>query len=123
MLTTALSSFSDIELIEKIKFYIFEHIPPRSRGQAIGVLRNNPVALEHANLWQYYIANLDNFEKLSPFMYQAVLTGLLPELTKDEEDIKQFFEGYLKKKPMLQDAIDVALESMEINKQIKSFLN
>ncbi len=117
----AMSSIMDNKVIQEMQSYIFEKIPGRNRSIAIGVLAQNPNARD--TLWKWYIANLDNFEALHPFMYQRAITSIVPECVNDVDDINDFFEEYTKKKPMIKDAIDVALERMKINAQIKKHIN
>ncbi|MHA2254189.1 MAG: M1 family metallopeptidase, partial [Candidatus Kariarchaeaceae archaeon] len=114
----ALGKFTDKKLIEEMQFYIFDQIPARNRSTAIASLSLNPYATE--TLWYWYLANLDNFEKLHPYMYQQVLTVLVPRCVDHKEDIISFFKDYLVKNPQMQDAIDVALEIMEINARVKN---
>ncbi len=120
--TVALGKFSKLELIEKIQIYIFENIPSRNRMAAIGSLASNPIFNREGTykLWEWYLANLDNFEKLHPYMYQGAITSIIPQCVDNEDDIKAFFKDYVKKNPIIKDALDIALELMQINSKLKS---
>lgn len=114
---TAMSSFTEAELIEKQKLFIFDEIPARNRGNAIGTLVNNEQAQD--GIWEWYLANLDNFEKLHPFIYQQSLSAVITAGVKHKEEIQDFFADYVKKNPQVKDPVDKALETMEIRAQIK----
>lgn len=83
----------------------------------ISAIINNPKAKE--TLWYWYLANLDNFEKLPSFHYQRALIQLIPKCEAQAQDVKEFFVDYIKKKPDLGDTLDVGLETLEINLQFK----
>ena len=112
----AMASFSDKELITKVQGMIFEKIPNRNRGTVISTLCGNKVAKE--SMWHYYLANLDNFESLFPFMYQSVLMNLISNSKVHEEDMKGFFEEYQKKNPIAKEAVNIGFEYLEINKRL-----
>ncbi|RMG32882.1 MAG: M1 family peptidase [Methanobacteriota archaeon] len=112
----AITQVSNPELIPKVEEFIFEEIPYRNRGGAIALLASNPVAKE--TLWEWYLANLDNFEKLHPFMYQIALVSIISRSVDKENDVKEFFNGYLKKNPSIADAIEVGLENLEMIKHL-----
>ena len=98
--------------------YTFDKVPSRNRGTIINRSVNNPVAKN--TLWKWYLANLDNFEALHEYMYQSVLVDIIPICIDDMDEITEFFKDYLKKREFLRDAIDIALEQVEINAQMKN---
>ncbi len=114
----AITQVSDPELIKKVEDFIFEEIPYRNRGGAIAMLASNPMAKK--TLWEWYLANLDNFEKLHPFMYQIALVSIISRSIDKETDVREFFEGYLKKNPRVSDAIEVGFENLEMIKHLLS---
>lgn len=114
----AIGNFSDLDLIEEMQMYTFDKVPSRNRGTIINRIVNNPIAKK--TLWKWYLANLDNFEALHEYMYQSVLVDLIPICIDDMYEIKEFFVEYLKKREFLRDAIDIALEQVEINAQMKN---
>ena len=113
----ALMSFSDPNLVDKLKDLIFEKIPYGNRGGAIAVFASKPIAIE--GLWHWYLANLDNFEKLHPFMYQIALVSIISRSEMHEKDMEGFFKDYITKNLMVADAVEVGMELLRINKQIK----
>jgi hypothetical protein len=44
-----------------------------------------------------YLASLDNFENLHPYMYQQCLTVLIPKCTDYRDDIREFLKGMSKR--------------------------
>lgn len=114
----AITRFTDDKLIDKVEEFIFESIPYRNRGGAIAMFCANPNAKDR--IWKWYLSNLDNFEKLHPFMYQIALVSVISNSEQVENDMRDFFEGYVKKNPMVADAVEVGFETLQISKQIKS---
>ena len=115
-LITALGQFTEIEHIEKMQAYTFEKIPARNRRILILSLSNNAVA--KPTLWYWYLANLDNFEKLHEYSYQLAIVQIVSESSEYDNDVHEFFDNYVKKNPHISDAVDVAMENLEI---IKNF--
>ncbi len=117
----ALGDFNELSLIEEMQMYTFEKVPLRNRSTIIQGIIANPKA--KATLWKWYIANLDNFEALTDYMYQNVLTSLIPMCTDDIDDVRSFFKEYLNKRPNLTDALDIAMENVEINAKLLNKYN
>jgi len=118
---SAMTNFSDEELLEKVQNMVFTDIPSRNRGLAISSLCRNPVT--SPAMWEYYIANLDSFEALNNFMYQGAVVSTILTGMEQFDDIQSFFDEYLKKNPQTSDAVDVGLEQLKIQMQFKEFLN
>ncbi len=116
----AMTNFSDKELLEKVKDMVFTEVPSRNRGFVIAGLARNELIKD--DIWLWYIANLDSFEALNNFMYQGAVLSVISAGDKHIDDMKKFFEDLVKKKPRMADAVEVALEQLEIKIQFKSFL-
>lgn len=112
----ALSAFTDIKILEEMQEYVFDKVPMRNRTNLINGIIANPLAKQ--TLWKWYLANLDNFESLTDYMYQGILTTLVPRCTDELDEVKEFFNDYLKKRKQLVDAIDIAMENVEINAKL-----
>jgi aminopeptidase N len=112
----ALGEVSDLAIIEELQEYVFEKVPLRNRTTLINTIITNPISKK--TLWKWYLANLDNFESLTEYMYQGVLTTIIPTCTDDLDEMKEFFADYEKKRPQLSDALDIAMENVEINAKL-----
>lgn len=120
-LLLSLGQFTQPEQIEKMQAYTFDKIPARNRRVLIQSLSTNPYA-KHT-LWHWYLANLDNFEKLHEYSYQIAIVQIVGESSEYSQDIHDFFEGYVLKNPQVVDAVDVALENLEITKNFVAHIN
>lgn len=116
-----LGKLSNPDHIQKIQEYTFEKVPPRNRGTLIATLCTNPDAKK--TLWHWYLANLDNFEKLHPFIYQSSIVNICMKSEEFENDVKTHFKEYVKKNPSVSDAIDVGLEGLDVNLELKVLIN
>ena len=112
LLTSAIASFSDSECIEKAKMLVFSKIPLRNRITVISYLFRNINARD--SLWKWFIANLDNFEALSPYMYQLTITQLIPASKKHKDDMEEFFSNYIKNRPLAAEASKIGFEYLKI---------
>ncbi|OLS18661.1 MAG: Tricorn protease-interacting factor F2 [Candidatus Heimdallarchaeota archaeon LC_2] len=117
----SLGKFTQISHIEKMQNYIFEKVPMRNQTTLIQSLASNPEAT--SSLWHWYLANLDNFEKLHEYMYQISILAIVTKSSQYESDVKEFYEGYLQKNPKVKDAVDVALEGLKIRNNLTSHIN
>ncbi|MFV2013910.1 MAG: M1 family metallopeptidase [Candidatus Heimdallarchaeota archaeon] len=120
-LITALGQFTMDGHIEKMQAYTFETIPARNRGFLIQSLTNNATAKN--TLWHWYLANLDNFEKLHEYSYQLAIVEIASKSSEYYQDVHNFFERYVENNPKVSDAVDVALENLEISKNFTTHIN
>lgn len=120
-LITSLGQFTKMDHIEKMQAYTFEKIPARNRRILIQSLSNNASA-KHT-LWYWYLANLDNFEKLHEYSYQLAIVQIVNESAEYYDDVHRFFDEYVRKNPHVLDAVDVAMENLEINKNFTEHIN
>lgn len=120
-LITALGQFSKMDHIEKMQAYTFEKIPARNRRILILSLTDNAAA--KPTLWYWYLANLDNFEKLHEYSYQMAIVQIVEESSDHYNDVHEFFDDYVKRNPHVSDAVDVAMENLEIIKNFTEHIN
>ena len=116
----AMFNFSSRKEIEKLQEYLFEEIPARNRGSAIEILCSNPYAKD--SIWEWYLANLDNFEKLHNFIYQRALTSVIVASVKYRDDVVDFFDKYMIKNPQVLDPVKKALETLDIRSKFLEFM-
>ena len=116
LILRAMASFTQKDAVDKVREVVFEKFPSRNRGSVINTLCKNSAA--KSGMWHWYIANLDNFEKLFPFMYQSVLVNLISASLEHEEDMREFFEDYQKKNPLAKESADIGFELLEIRKRL-----
>lgn len=120
-LLNSLGKFSELSHIEKMQTYVFEKVPMRNQNTLIQSVSSNPVAT--SSLWHWYLANLDNFEKLHDYMYQLAILEIVTRSGDYENDVTEFYDGYVKKNPKIKDAVDVALEGLKIRKNLRKHIN
>lgn len=116
--TIALGSFTDLTAIEEYQTYIFEHIPMRNQGTAIATLCRNVAAKD--TMWHFYLANLDGFGALFPYMHQNVIVALIAINEQHQIDMQQHFEQQIKKTPYLKDAVAIGFEYLQIFENMRS---
>ncbi len=115
----ALGSFRDTSLIEKIRQYVLENVPDRNKFVPLSHLAANPHAMP--SMWEWYVANVEKLEEFPPVHYERVIAAIVPVcgLGKKEE-VKAFFERYLKQKNKAKDVIELSLERLEINERMRA---
>jgi len=107
-------AFDQWELVEAALDFTLESVPPRNQFMPISTAGGNPAAAPH--LWAWYRSNLASLEAFHPLLYERVITGIVPiGGLENEADVRAFFDGYMQDKPQLKDAVELALEYMEIN--------
>jgi aminopeptidase N len=114
----ALTAFSRWELIEQALDFVLESVPPRNQFIPIATVTGNPVAAPR--MWAWYRSHLDPLEAFHPLLYERVITGIVPTGgLGHEEEVREFFESYVRKRPNLKDAVELALENLEINSRLR----
>ena len=114
----AMGSFSDKGMIEEAETYILEQVPDRNKFVPIAALASNPHAIP--GLWTWYVSNLEAFEGFHPMHYERVITSIVPiGGIGREEEVRAFFEDYMKKKERARDVIKLSLERLEINARMR----
>jgi len=115
----ALGSFGGKSLIEKTRQYVLENVPDRNKFVPLSHLAANPRAMP--SMWEWYVANVAQLEEFPPVHYERVIAAIVPVcgLGKQEE-VKAFFERYLKQKNKAKDVIQLSLERLEINERMRA---
>jgi tricorn protease interacting factor F2/3 len=114
----ALGNFKEKALIEKTQKYILDKVPDRNKFIPICYLAVNPYAV--AYMWEWYLSNLSELEKLHPMHYERVIESIVPVggIGKVKQ-VKIFFKNYMTKKNTPKDVIKLSLEKLEINLNMK----
>jgi aminopeptidase N len=114
----AMGTFAEWELVEEALAFSLTSVPPRNRFLPIAAAADNPSATPR--MWAWYREHLEQLEAFHPLLYERVITGILPlGGLGNEEAVFTFFNDYLKKRPELRDATDLALENLEINQRMR----
>ncbi len=118
---TVLGDFKNEEVLEQIlNEIVFTKIPLRNRANTISRLCNNPFAI--GKMWNWYIANLDNFGKMPPGIHGRSLNSIISNSLSEKADIEKFFSDYGKTNRIAKITSEKALETLEINLQVKKLL-
>ncbi len=116
---SALGSFKDKRLIEKAQLYVLGEVPDRNKFIPISSMAANPYAIPH--MWNWYLSNLTQLERLHPAHYERVIGGIVPICGIGREaEVKEFFQGYMRKKDKTEDIVTLSLEKLEINQRMRS---
>lgn len=112
-------AFDQWDLVEAALDFTLEHVPPRNQFMPIAAAGGNNTVAEH--LWEWYQKHLKTLEAFHPLLYERVITGIVPlGGLGHESGVDTFFDAYLKEQPQLKDAVELALEYLKINSQLRS---
>jgi hypothetical protein len=85
-----------------------------------------PIAAMGANpyaeplLWEWFVNNLQQLEKMHPLHLERVITGITPIAGIEKApEIRGFLENYVARSPKVRDAVTLALEKLEINMRMR----
>jgi len=113
-----LTAFSEWALVEEALDYVLEAVPPRNQFMPIAAAAGNPEAAPR--MWAWYKLHLGQLEAFHPLLYERVITGIVPVGgLAHEEEVRAFFESYVQQRPNLKDAVELALEHLEINSRMR----
>jgi tricorn protease interacting factor F2/3 len=113
-LLAGMVAFDQWDLVEKALAFALESVPPRNQFMPIAAAGQNTAATAH--LWGWYRKHLKELEAFHPLLYERVITGIVPLGGLGyEEEVNTFFHDYLKDQPHVKDAVELALEYLEIN--------
>jgi tricorn protease interacting factor F2/3 len=114
----AIGCFKDSEVLERVKRYVLEEVPDRNKFIPIGLMSENPVAIP--SLWDWYQTNLQAVERFHPVLYERVIAALVPICGLGrEEEVRSFFQEYMKKQEKLKDVVKLSLERLEIHSRMR----
>jgi hypothetical protein len=72
-------------------------------------------------MWEWYVSNLAALEQIHPIQHERVIEAIVPVCGLGrEEEIRAFFEDYMKRKTAAKDVIKLALEKLEINSRMRA---
>ena len=114
----ALGSFKDKALIEEAREYILKEVPDRNKFIPIGCMASNPYAIP--SMWQWYVSHVDTLEQFHPVHYERVIEAIVPVCGIGKgQQVKAFFEDYMRQKDKAKDVIKMSLERLEINSRMR----
>ncbi len=114
---TALGSFSQKSLIEKTQKYILRGVPDRNKFIPIVYLASNPHAIP--SMWEWYVSHVPTLEQLHPVHYERIIEAIVPTCgIGKEQQVRAFFEDYMRQRDKAEDVIELALEKLEVNSRM-----
>jgi len=114
---TALGSFSQKTLIEKTQEYILTGVPDRNKFIPIAYLALNPHAIPC--MWEWYVSHVPTLEQLHPVHYERIIEAIVPTCgIGKEQQVRAFFEDYMRQRDKAEDVIELALEKLEVNSRM-----
>jgi len=115
---SALGCFKDEALIMKSQQYTLDTVPARNKFMPVVAMASNPYAIPL--LWDWYVCNLEEIEQFHPMLYERVIAAIVPVAgIKRADEVKTFFNEYLKKSDKAKDVIKLSLERLEINLRMR----
>ncbi|MCP4109712.1 MAG: M1 family metallopeptidase [Desulfobacteraceae bacterium] len=114
----AMGCFRDSTLIEKTLQYALDTVPSRNKYIPVASVASNPHT--ESFMWDWYVANTDALEQFHPIHYERVITGIVPMCGHRADEVRAFFNTYVRQNPKVADVVNLSLENMEINLRMKS---
>ena len=113
-LLAALGSFEDRGLLEKARAYTLEKVPARNKFVPITFMAANPYAIPF--MWEWNVSHSEELEKFHPIHYERVIASIVPVCGVGcEQEVKEFYKGYMVEKQAAKDVIRLSLERLEVN--------
>ncbi len=79
----------------------------------------NPFAIPL--MWDWYVAHLEEIEQFHPMLYERVVAAIIPVAGIEKADeVRAFFDDYMRKKDKARDVIKLSLEKLEINLRMRA---
>ena len=115
----ALAAFQTWEPVAQALDYAMKEVPQRNRHMPIVAAAHNPFV--HQRLWEWYQSQLDLLDSFHPLLYERVIAGMWPYagLYLGEVQMAGFGRRYALKRADMGDAIRMAMESLEINRNMR----
>jgi aminopeptidase N len=115
----ALGCFQKPELIKKAQNYVLQKVPARNTFIPVVAMASNPFAIPL--MWDWYVSNLARIEQFHPMLYERVVAAIVPIAGLERADeVKAFFEDYMRKSNKAADVIKLSLERLEINLRMRA---
>jgi aminopeptidase N len=115
----ALGCFKDGALTKKAQQYVLDTVPARNKFIPVVAMCANPHAI--ALMWDWYISHLEEIEQFHPMLYERVVAAIIPAAGIERADeVKNFFDDYMKQKEKARDVIKLSLEKLEINLRMRA---
>jgi tricorn protease interacting factor F2/3 len=115
----ALGCFKDGSMTKEAQQYVLDTVPARNKFIPVVAMCANPYAIPL--MWDWYTSNLDEIEQFHPMLYERVVAAIIPTAGIERaDDIKAFFENYMKQKDKARDVIKLSLERLEINLRMRT---
>jgi len=115
----ALGCFKDGALTKKAQQYVLDTVPARNKFIPVVAMCANPHAI--ALMWDWYISHLEEIEQFHPMLYERVVAAIIPAAGIERADeVKNFFDDYMKQKEKAKDVIKLSLEKLEINLRMRA---
>jgi tricorn protease interacting factor F2/3 len=115
----ALGCFQDDALTEKAQQYVLDTVPARNKFIPVVAMCANPNAIDL--MWDWYTSQLEEIEQFHPMLYERVVGAIIPAAGLERADeVKRFFEDYMKQKEQAHDVIKLSLEKLEINLRMRA---
>jgi tricorn protease interacting factor F2/3 len=72
-------------------------------------------------MWDWYVSDQEKFEQFHPLLYERVLAAIIPVAgIQRADEVKAFFNDYMKKKDKAREVIKLSLERLEINIRMRA---
>ena len=118
-LLSAMGCFKDAGLIKRAQRYVLDKVPARNKFIPVVAMCANPHALDL--MWDWYIANLEQIEQFHPMLYERVIAAIIPTAgIQRSDEVKTFFYDYRSQKNIATDVINLSLERLEINLNMRN---
>ena len=115
----ALGCFKSKALIQKSLQYILDKVPARNKFVPVVAMASNPYAIPL--LWDWYVSNLEQMEKLHPMLYERIIAAIVPMAgIERSQQVKAFLNDYMQKTDKAADVIKMSLERLEINLRMRA---
>jgi aminopeptidase N len=115
----ALGCFKDADLTQKAQQYVLDAVPARNQFIPLVSMCANPHAIPL--MWDWYVSHLEQIEQFHPMLYERVVAAIIPTAGIERTDeVKDFFEAYMKSKDKARDVIKLSLERLEINLRMRN---
>ncbi len=116
---TALGCFKNDALIRKALQYVLDTVPARNKFIPVVAMSANPFAIPL--IWDWYVSHLEEIEQFHPMLYERVVAAIIPAAGIEKADeVRAFFDDYMRKKDKARDVIKLSLEKLEINLRMRA---